>query len=99
MKKKIILDTNTCKVYQEKEGIVLYMQLKNGGWVKNNPYKGDLQGLIGALTLGIDVLAGKVWPSMVVSSPEGDLKPVPQQLGMDIEDDENTTLAFLGDGE
>jgi len=73
--KKLILDTPKVKVYQEKEGIVVYMKLENSTqWMRNMPHKADLTGLIGALTLGIDALAGKVWPGSVVSLEGSDYK-------------------------
>lgn len=98
MKNQLVLNTQTCKVFHEKEGLILYMKMKNGGWVKNNAYKADLQGLIGALTLGIDVLAGKVWPTQVVEMLPGEEKgPKIFQIGQSTLD--NDEPAFLGDGE
>lgn len=47
------------------------LQMKMGSqWVQQAPYTGDQRGLIGAMTLAIDVLAGKVWLTHVVVLPQ-----------------------------
>ena len=74
--KKLILDTPNAKIYQQKEGYVVYMKMKDGKWLVNHPHSGDLKGLIASLTLSIDVLAGKVWPMSVVDLSEKKNSPV-----------------------
>jgi hypothetical protein len=97
MKTTLILNTATVKVYQEKDGIILYMRLKDGGgigkWVRNNAYAHDLKGLLGALTLSLDVLAGKVWPSTVVNNLP-DEKPTEKYVAIGMDDD--ASLGVLG---
>ena len=70
---KRILDTEQARVDLTDRGYVLMIRLQREGkeqqpaeWVVQQPYTPDLRGMIGALTLAIDVLAGKVWPVGVV---------------------------------
>lgn len=58
---KTILNTDNCKIIQDHNGFRVMMKMESGGWVESMPYSPELKGLIGALTLSIDVIAGKVW--------------------------------------
>jgi len=64
--KNLILNTENCRIYSDKNGIILEMKMEDGGWVQQCPFKHDLSGLIAALTLSVDVIAGKVWLKKVV---------------------------------
>jgi hypothetical protein len=58
---KTILNTETCRIIQTGEGYRVLILARNGQWMENMPHSGDLRGLIGSLTLAIDVISGKVW--------------------------------------
>jgi hypothetical protein len=68
--KTVILNTQTCRIFSTDKGIVLEMKLENGGWVRQMPYSSDLKGLVAALTLSVDVVAGKVWLDTVAEETE-----------------------------
>jgi len=58
---KTILDTELCKIVKNEKGHQVFIAMNSKKWVANTPHSGDLKGLIGAMTLAIDVLAGKIW--------------------------------------
>lgn len=93
-KKKLVLDTDNVKVYLEGAGHVVYIKMGDGKWMVNRPHSGDLKGLVAALTLGIDALAGKIWPMTAVSLNEKDKNPSPLELAFNGVED----IATLGDG-
>jgi len=75
MKQKLILDTPMVKIIQTKpEEIQLLIKMKDGKYAVQNPYTGDLRGLIGAITLSLDVLAGKVILNGTVDLQDGEFK-------------------------
>ena len=57
----VILKTDLCRIEQDQNGYRVLIKMKDGAWVQNAPQSNDLRGLIAALTLSIDVLAGKIW--------------------------------------
>lgn len=72
---KFILDTPMVKILQNKpEEIQLLIKMKDGKYAVQKPYEGDLRGLIGAMTLAIDVLAGKVILNGTVDLEDGEFK-------------------------
>ncbi len=76
MKKgKLILDTPNCRIFLTQEGyeVMIRMQQPLNTWVRNNPHSPDLRGLIGAMQLATDVLAGKFWPRDVKSFSDDEL--------------------------
>ena len=58
--KKILLNHEFCKVVEENSQFILYVKMANGSYAVQAPYPADLRGAIGALTLALDVLAGKI---------------------------------------
>lgn len=67
---RIIFDGNQHRVY---------IALSKGGWLEHNPFPGDLRGLVAAMSLATDCLAGKFYPMGVVPSP-GEEKPALKAL-------------------
>lgn len=62
-----ILDTDMVKVVRAGESYILFIRcLDKITWIENHAYPADQRGLIGAMTLAIDVLAGKVMPMQAV---------------------------------
>lgn len=68
--KTVVLDTNLARIEASEKQYELYIRMERGGWVQTHPYSKDARGLIGALTLAIDVLAGKIWLDSVVGRKE-----------------------------
>jgi hypothetical protein len=58
---KTVLVTENCRIVQTEKGYQVLMLARSGDWIANHPHSPDLKGLVGALTLAIDVIAGKVW--------------------------------------
>lgn len=67
----LILNTPTCTLHKESAGHVLKCRLDSGDWLIMHPFPGDLTGLLAALNVASEILAGKFWPSRVVKG-EGD---------------------------
>lgn len=61
-KPKLILQTDIVRIeFTGKEHRVL-IRLSKGGWLEHNPFPGDLRGLVSAMSLATDCLAGKFFP-------------------------------------
>lgn len=59
-KRQIVLNTELVRAVSENGELTLFIRMANGQWAKQRPYSADLRGQIGALTLAIDALAGKI---------------------------------------
>ncbi len=57
---KTILSHEMVKIVQKDNAYILSLRMRDGQWAIQSPYEGNQRGLIGAMTLAIDVLAGKV---------------------------------------
>lgn len=57
---KPILQHSMVKIIERDNTYVLLIRTMDNQWVRQNPYPADQRGIIGALTLAVDVLAGKV---------------------------------------
>jgi hypothetical protein len=71
--KNLILNTPNCRIVQTKDKMILEMKMDNGQWVRQMPYTNDLKGLVAALTLSIDVVAGKIWLQSAVDDDKKNL--------------------------
>jgi len=72
--KRIILNHDFAKVVEENGAITLYVKMANGQYAVQAPYPADLRGAIGALTLALDVLAGKIMLGGTVALNENEFK-------------------------
>lgn len=43
----------------------VFIKMSAGGWLEHNPFPGDLRGLVAAMTLATDCIAGKFYPLAV----------------------------------
>jgi len=57
---KTLLDHSMIKITEEGTELKVKIKMLKGGWVLNRPFPADLRGTIGALTLALDVISGKV---------------------------------------
>lgn len=73
--RKILLNHDFAKAVEENGQITLYIKLANGEYAVQAPYPADLRGAIGALTLALDVLAGKIMLGTTVRLNESDFRP------------------------
>lgn len=70
--KKVILNTELVRAVSERGQITLYIRMGDGQWAVQRPFDADLRGQIGALTLAIDALAGKIILTGTTSLDEKD---------------------------
>jgi hypothetical protein len=73
--RKILLNHDLCRVVEENGKFTLYVKMANGSYAVQRPYDADLRGAIGALTLALDVLAGKIILGGVVQLNESEFQP------------------------
>jgi hypothetical protein len=71
---KTLLNHDLCKVRIEGAKTCLYIRMENGQYAIQRPFENDLRGHIGALTLALDVLSGKVLLSGVTTLQEREFK-------------------------
>jgi hypothetical protein len=60
--------------YMAKNETVMYIKVESGQWLKHKAFNADLKGLVGAMMLATDVLAGKFYPECIVN--ESDLEAI-----------------------
>lgn len=75
----VILNTELVRAISENGQINLFIRMANGQWAVQRPYDADLRGQIGALTLAIDALAGKIILQDTVQLDERDFAPQTKQ--------------------
>lgn len=75
---KIVLNHPMVRVAESNGEYHLSIRLRSGAWVNQMPYPADQRGIIGALTLAIDVLAGKI----LLTGIESPAKDVPQHAAL-----------------
>ena len=67
---KLILDTELCRIVQDKAEIKVFVKITEGGWVEHHPFTPDARGLVGALTVATDICAGKFWLQKLVKDSD-----------------------------
>ena len=65
----LILNTPIVRIEQIDNTYVLKLRTSSGKFMQCKPYDKDLKGMIAALTLAIDALAGKVWLDKMEEEP------------------------------
>jgi hypothetical protein len=72
---KLILNDEIVKVYENKENQAynVFIRLSaQDGWIEHNPFPGNLQGKIAAMSLATDCMAGKFFPATVTKTLPGE---------------------------
>ncbi len=64
-----ILNHDMVKVVEENNSLVVKIRMRDGRWALQAPFEANQRGIIGALTLSLDVLAGKIM-LMGVEAPQ-----------------------------
>lgn len=67
---KIIMNHSMVRVIERDNTYVLSIRMRDGQWAVQQPYPADQRGIIGALTLAVDVLAGKVLLMGIEATPK-----------------------------
>ena len=67
---KLVLNHDMCRIYLDQNEYKLFIKMFDGKWALQKPYPGDQRGLIGAMVLATDVLAGKVMLAGSVALPD-----------------------------
>lgn len=57
---KTLLNHDMCMITESNNELQVKIRMMKGGYVLNRPFPADLRGTIGALTLALDVISGKV---------------------------------------
>jgi hypothetical protein len=65
---KTILNHELIKILEDKGQYRVLISMTNGGQVEHQPFPGDQRGLVAAVSLAVDVLAGKIWLSHVAET-------------------------------
>lgn len=76
---RTILDHEIVKIQHDGTRHRVFIRLSRGGWLEHEPLPGDLRGLVTAMTLATDCLAGKFFPAGVVALPAAE-KPALKAL-------------------
>jgi hypothetical protein len=65
-----IVDTPLVTVVFEARGVAVYLVTKDGSVVEHEPFPGSVEGIVNAIHLAAEVMAGKFYLAKVVSVPE-----------------------------
>lgn len=58
----LVLNTPLVKIFHTKQGYEMEIMSKDGTIIQMQPYKNDLEGLVNAVSLSAEILAGKFYP-------------------------------------
>lgn len=58
---KKVLDTDLIRIFDAEDSYQVYITAQSGAVIEHEPFPRDQRGLVAALMLATDVLAGKVW--------------------------------------
>jgi hypothetical protein len=67
---KTILNHPLVQILNEGAKYRVLISMSKGGQVEHEPFPGDQRGLVAAMSLATEVLAGKVWLSHSVAGPK-----------------------------
>lgn len=62
MKKGTVLDTPLVQIFEEDNQYKMLIKMSQGGILEHEPFAKNLQGLVSALQLATEILAGKFYP-------------------------------------
>jgi len=78
---KLIVNHDLVQVIQAENGMYrTFIVMEKGGVIEHARFPGNPQGLIGAMNLATECIAGKVWLQSVHSAAPGWTAPVAQML-------------------
>lgn len=67
-------------------GYRVFITMQKGGQVEHNPFPGNQMGLVGAMQLATEVMAGKIWLSHVATDAPAWTAPTAVMLEASMED-------------
>ena len=68
--KKQIVNHDLVRVYNSPRGTEVHIKLQEGGWVEHYPFTPDLAGIVAAMALATDVIAGKIYLKSIIKTGE-----------------------------
>jgi hypothetical protein len=77
---KIILTHEMVRIVQTTTGYDLHLCMQNGQWVEHEPFPPDQRGLVAAVSLAAEILAGKFWLRKTLQQGPALNIPTPMQL-------------------
>jgi len=78
---KLIVNHELVQVIQDPNlSYRVFIVMEKGGVVEHAPFPGNAQGLVGAMNLATECIAGKVWLQKIHSAAPGWTVPTKQQL-------------------
>jgi hypothetical protein len=78
MKTTLILQHRLVRIEFDGTQHRVFIAMSRGGYLEHNPFPGDLRGLVSAMTLATDCLAGKFFPLGI--HQDGVKKTQPKQI-------------------
>lgn len=78
--KKIVDHKLVIVLEDPKLGYRVLISMEKGGQVETNPFPGNQMGLVGAMQLATEVMAGKIWLSHVATEAPGWTAPTSQMI-------------------
>lgn len=70
--KNVILNHEIVRIEATDKSHRVFIRLAAGGWLEHNPFPRDLRGLVAAMDLARDCMAGKFFPMAVVQENQRD---------------------------
>jgi hypothetical protein len=84
---KIILNHPMVLVVEENNAYVVKIRMRDGRYALQSPFPADQRGIIGALTLALDVLAGKIMLTGIEAPSNVRPLPFPERIALDVPKD------------
>lgn len=69
-KNKVILTHEMVRIVQTDAAYELHLCMQTGQWVEHEPFPGDQRGLVVAVSLAAEILAGKFWLRRLITKTE-----------------------------
>lgn len=79
-KQTLIVNHKLVQVIQESTGYRVLISMEKGGQVETNPYPPNQMGLVAAMQIATEVMAGKVWLSHLAKDAPAWTAPLAVQL-------------------
>jgi len=81
IKGNVIVNHKLVQVIEDKDaGYRVLITMERGGQIEHKPFPGNNMGLVGAMQLATEVMAGKIWLSHVQSDAPGWTAPTTHML-------------------
>lgn len=75
---KVVLNHDLVQIILDGSSYRVLIAMSKGGMVEHQPFPGDQRGLVAAMSLATDVLAGKIWLSHQIKTDN--LPEIPERV-------------------